>query len=186
MLCVLMMKIRFRCRLRKYGVSGIIKNNIQTMNEHRLRHACWLLGLCFGLPVKALKKDKDDSPLKRRNTRKEIVIKPPVFTYHSIYEKRAIEKVLGPFFEDVVKVNLRIKLFRKHYLSIVKLQKEIIQKLQTRNAKTEVLCQYWEQVLSKMLKEAKKRANQEMIDFGSKIMKIRNELKVHVLGKFVS
>ena len=68
---------------------------------------------------------------------------------------------------------------------LVRLQGEIKQKLETRDAKMEVLAQYWEQVLSSLIKIARKKKNHEMIEFTNKVFNIRTDLRNYVLKRFV-
>lgn len=93
-----MLIIKFRARLRKYGSTGIIKeNNLFSMNENRLRHSFWFISLMFsGLPFRMFVREPPKKSLSVKNLivvtggDVEKVERTGRWTYYNIFEKRAI------------------------------------------------------------------------------------------------
>ena len=105
-LSVLMMKIRFRCRLRRYGEYGIIKGNyLDSLNENRVRYVFLVWGLCVGLPVELPKPVDWRSLLRKQKTmepNRYSYRQIEEYVYHSVYEQRVIMSVMKAFFEDAL------------------------------------------------------------------------------------
>ena len=193
MLSVMMMKIRFRLRARRYGKYGVIKDSFMySRHEGSLRYSLMNLGLLAGLPLRVpqsfIKEDKKGDKWKKVKLNMMIPRQSPTpgdFIYYSIAELRALKHVLRPFLADYIDITKRMDMFRERYKMIARMQRGIQQKLQTKDAKAAVLAQYWEQVLSAMIKIAKKKKNHDMIEFTRKVFSIPKEHRSYVLTRFV-
>ena len=82
---------------------------------------------------------------------------PPVA--RSIYEQRAIHRVLKPFFRDLLAMQEQMQSYEKAYNLLVLVQKRIRAKLRTRWAKLEVLDMCWDQQLHNFNLIANKKNN---------------------------
>ena len=84
LLSVVMMKIRFRRKMARYGQYGSIKGNYcDSLNYGRIRYSILTWGQWVGLPLKTNKPEDWRSVPRKRGYREEYVV-------NSIYDQRAI------------------------------------------------------------------------------------------------
>ena len=142
MLCATRMKVRWRLRLRRHGKHGLANGTfLDTRHRTEVRYTLINFGLWAGMPLGLpyyVPGKSSDRPRRPRLGGEEPKRRTELIFY-SAMERLALRSVLKPFAEDFISSTRRVGKFRARYLMLVRMQRGIRQKLETKDAKTAVL-----------------------------------------------
>ena len=180
--------MRWRLRLRRHGKHGLADGTyVGTRHQTEIRYTFINFGLWAGMPLGLpfYVPGRSSDRAKRPRVGGEEPKRRTELIFYSAMERLALRSVLKPFVEDFLSSTRRAGKFRARYLMLVRMQRGIRQKLETKDAKAAVLTSDWQRLLDSMIKTAKKKRSQEMHDFTSKVFSVPKEIQQYVLTRFV-
>ena len=116
---VLLMKLRFKAMLRRYGTSRKDGTNIGAIFQNRIRYSFILCASTLCTPLSYLRSTgTHGGRIGRAKTQK---FKLPPFVDMKVMEHKAMFRVLLPFVEEKVFIQKTIAIFRNKYLMLLRI-----------------------------------------------------------------